>query len=59
MNVGARIQALNKTFPDYDILLSEFTVAALKTEYLLVDLGPVELRGKSEMVRVFGVAGTR
>jgi class 3 adenylate cyclase len=59
MNVGARIQALNKTFPDYDILLSEFTVAALKTEYLLVDLGPVELRGKSEQVRVFGVVGTR
>ncbi len=56
MNVGARIQALNKTFPDYDILLSEFTVAALKNNYALVDLGPVELRGKSEMVRVFGIA---
>jgi len=55
MNVGARIQALNKTFPDHDILLSEFTVNALKAEYKLVDLGPVELRGKSEAVRVFGV----
>jgi len=55
MNVGARIQALNKTFPDYDILLSEFTVNILKAEYKLVDLGPVELRGKSEQVRVFGV----
>ncbi len=56
MNVGARIQALNKTFPDYDILVSEFTVNAVKAEYNLVDLGPVELRGKREMVRVFGIA---
>ncbi len=56
MNVGARVQALNKVFPDHDILLSEFTVNALKAEYKLVDLGPVELRGKSEPVRVFGMA---
>jgi class 3 adenylate cyclase len=59
MNVGARIQALNKTFPDHDILLSEFTVAALKNEYALVDLGPVELRGKRELVRVFGASMLR
>jgi adenylate cyclase len=56
MNVGARIQALNKVFPDYDILLSAFTAAALRADYPLTDLGPVELRGKSERVRVFGIA---
>lgn len=55
MNAGARIQALNKVFPEHDILLSEYTQAALKQNYVLVDLGPVELRGKSEMVRVLGV----
>ena len=54
MNVGARVQALNETFPDHDILLSEFTRAALNNDYALVDFGPVELRGKSALVRVFG-----
>jgi hypothetical protein len=37
-------------------LLSEFTRAALQNDYPLVDLGPVELRGKSELVRIFGLA---
>ncbi|MEK7785184.1 MAG: adenylate/guanylate cyclase domain-containing protein, partial [Chloroflexota bacterium] len=59
MNLGARIQALNKEFPDHDILLSEFTQAALgpgAERYNFVDLGPVEIRGKSLPVRVFGLA---
>jgi class 3 adenylate cyclase len=55
MNAGARIQALTKDFPEHDIILSEYTRAALKADHPLVDLGPVELRGKAEMVRVFGV----
>ena len=60
MNAGARIQALNKTFPDYDILLSEFTQAALGPDagqYGFVDLGPVEIRGKSKAVKVLGLVG--
>ncbi|MEK7325991.1 MAG: adenylate/guanylate cyclase domain-containing protein, partial [Chloroflexota bacterium] len=59
MNLGARIQDLNKEFPDHDILLSEFTQAALgpcAERYNFVDLGPVEIRGKSLPVRVFGLA---
>jgi class 3 adenylate cyclase len=62
MNVGARIQDLNKTFPDYGILLSEFTLAALgpKAEaYALADLGPTEIRGKTQAVRVFGLLGRK
>jgi class 3 adenylate cyclase len=58
MNVGARIQDLNKTFPDYSILLSEFTLAALgpkAEDYGCVDLGEAEIRGKSRLVRVFGL----
>jgi len=58
MNVGARIQDLNKTFPDYGILLSEFTLAALGPkvqDYGCVDLGEAEIRGKSQAVRVYGV----
>jgi len=60
MNLGARIQALTKTFPDQDILLSEFTRAALGdklTAYALVDLGETELRGRSQSVRVLGLVG--
>jgi putative ABC transport system permease protein len=61
MNLGARIQDLNKTFPDYDILLSEFTLAALPgaERYNFADLGPVEIRGKSQPVRVSGLVGTK
>lgn len=60
MNVGARIQGLNKTFPDYDILLSEFTRAALGPTaklYTCTDLGPAEIRGKTQAVRVYGLVG--
>jgi len=55
MNTGARIQALTKNFEGHDVLLSEFTRAALKGEYALVDLGEVEIRGKSKAVRGYGV----
>lgn len=58
MNVGARIEQLNKTFPDRDILLSEFTRAALgdkASAYALADLGEVEVRGKNQLVRVWGL----
>ena len=58
MNLGARIQALNKTFPDYDILASEFTVSALREKaegYQFVDLGETDIRGKKQRIRVFGV----
>jgi class 3 adenylate cyclase len=62
MNVGARIQDLNKTFPDHGILLSEFTLAALgpkAADYELADLGEAEIRGKSRPVRVFGLIGRK
>lgn len=60
MNVGARIQALTKTFSDHDIVLSEFTHAALRDradDYEFVDLGGAELRGKRQPVRVLGLRG--
>ncbi len=60
MNTGARVQALNKQFPDHDILLSEYTRAALGAKemaYEFVDLGEAELRGKTQPVRVFGLTG--
>jgi ABC-type antimicrobial peptide transport system permease subunit/class 3 adenylate cyclase len=62
MNVGARIQGLTKNYPEHDILLSEFTHAALGPNadaYALADLGPVEIRGKTQPVRVYGLVGVR
>ena len=61
-NVGARIQDLNKTFPDYGILLSEFTLTALGPKavgYQFADLGEAEIRGKNRAVRVFGLSGRK
>ena len=62
MNLGARIQGLTKNFPEHDILLSEFTLAALGSKaeaYALADLGPTEIRGKTQAVRVFGLVRSR
>jgi class 3 adenylate cyclase len=59
MNVGARIQGLTKQFAAHDVLLSEFTVAALGPQaghYAPTDLGPVEIRGKQAPVRVYGLS---
>ncbi|MBL8055615.1 MAG: adenylate/guanylate cyclase domain-containing protein, partial [Anaerolineales bacterium] len=56
MNLGARIQALTKTFPEQDLLLSEFTAAALTGPYPLADLGEAEIRGKSRPVRIYGLS---
>jgi class 3 adenylate cyclase len=36
-------------------LLSAFTAAAAKQPYAFVDLGEVDIRGKSQPVRVFGL----
>ena len=47
---------------DVGILLSEFTLAALGScaeDYEFADLGAVEIRGKTQPVRVFGVVGIR
>jgi adenylate cyclase len=59
MNVGARIQGLTKQFAGHGVLLSEFTVAALgerAARYAPDDLGPVEIRGKSAPVRIYGLS---
>jgi class 3 adenylate cyclase len=59
MNLGARIEELNKVYPEHDILLSEFTHSALGDKaqsYAFNDLGPVDIRGKALKVRVLGLA---
>jgi len=58
VNLASRIEALNKEYPDYDILVSGWTYDALgsrRGEFEFSDLGQVQIRGKVEPVRVWAV----
>ncbi|MBN1583538.1 MAG: FtsX-like permease family protein, partial [Anaerolineae bacterium] len=58
VNLASRIEALNKQYPQYDVLISEDTYQALGTrrvEFELVDLGEIQIRGKARPVRVWAV----
>ncbi len=58
VNLSARIQALNKDYPHYDILISDHTYTALaqrKSAFEFVDLGSMSIRGKTQAVKVWGV----
>ncbi len=59
VNLSARVQGLNKEFPEYDILISEYTLEHLQhpDRYIIHNLGPMALKGKSEPVRIFAVEG--
>jgi class 3 adenylate cyclase/CheY-like chemotaxis protein len=58
VNLASRIEALNKRFPEHNILISEHAYEALgkaRGLFKYVDLGPIEIRGKAKPVRVYGV----
>jgi adenylate cyclase len=58
VNVAARIEKLNKDYPEYGIILSADTRAALgdrESHYSWVDLGALEIAGKRQPVRVLAV----
>jgi class 3 adenylate cyclase/cell division protein FtsX len=60
VNLASRIEALNKEYPEYDILISGWTYDALGTrrrEFQFLDLGEIPIRGKVEPVRVWAVVG--
>jgi len=60
VNLASRIEALNKQYPDHDILISGQTYEALghlRQEFEFADLGQVRIRGKAEPVRVWAVIG--
>ena len=62
VNLAARIDGLNKQFPDKDILISEWTYEALgehRDEFKLVNLGCVPIRGKNLPVEIWFVEGKR
>jgi adenylate cyclase len=58
VNLASRIEALNKQYPEHDVLISGQTYEALghrRAEFALADLGEVRIRGKAELVRVWAV----
>jgi adenylate cyclase len=59
VNVASRLEALTKTMPDCDIIVSGSTVAALDNPNLWqwADLGPMEVRGKAAAVHIYRLQG--
>jgi class 3 adenylate cyclase/uncharacterized membrane protein affecting hemolysin expression len=60
VNLAARIDGLNKQFPQHDILISGWTYEALahhQNEFEQIPLGLVPIRGKNEPVEIWAVKG--
>ena len=58
VNLVARIDGLNKQFPEHDILISAWTYEALgeyRNQFELVPLGAVAIRGKMEPLEIWAV----
>jgi len=61
VNLAARIDGLNKQFPEYDILISPWTYEALgghRNKFRMLSLGSVYIRGRHEPVEIWAVQGT-
>lgn len=62
VNLAARIDGLNKQFPEHNILVSEQTRTALGNrlgEFDMLNLGPVSIRGKNDRVEIWAVKGLK
>jgi len=60
VNLAARIDGLNKQFPEHDILISPWTYEALgdhREKFNLISLGSVQIRGRNEPVEIWAVQG--
>lgn len=60
VNLAARIDGLNKQFPEHDILISGWTYEALgehQNKFNLKSLGTIPIRGKNEPVEIWAVEG--
>jgi class 3 adenylate cyclase/CheY-like chemotaxis protein len=58
VNLASRIEALNKDYPQYDILMSEQARDSLDKfadKFEFADLGALDIRGKSDPVRIFAL----
>ncbi len=54
VNLGARLESLCKEYKS-DIIISEFTLALLKSDYPRQELGDVLVKGKHKPVKIFRV----
>ena len=62
VNLAARIDGLNKQFPEHNILISERTREALgqhQEEFEMLPLGPMSIRGKNELVEIWAIKGQK
>ena len=60
VNLAARIDGLNKLFPEHDILISPWTYEALgdhRPKFKMVSLGSVEIRGRHDPMEIWTVLG--
>jgi len=60
VNLAARIDGLNKQFPEHDILISAWTYEALgdcRSEFEMISLGAVPIRGLVEPIEIWAVRG--
>jgi len=56
VNLGSRLESLNKQYGTR-IIISEFTKAQLKRQYVLKPLGDVIVKGKTKPVSIFELIG--
>lgn len=59
VNLSARVEALNKQYPEYDIFITDYTYKALgdrRIVFEFVDLGDIVFKGKTHAVKVWAVA---
>lgn len=62
VNLAARIDGLNKQYPEHDILISGGTVKSLgvrKDEFKIQSLGEIPIRGQHNPVEVLSILGLR
>lgn len=60
VNLAARIDGLNKQFPQHDILISGWTYQALngnREKFKVTSLGTLPIRGKHEPVEILAIEG--
>lgn len=56
VNLGSRLEGINKQYKT-NIIISEFTAAQVKDEFVLRELDQVRVKGKNEPVRIFELLG--
>ena len=59
VNLGARLEALTRQYPQHDLIISQATYERVADLVDVESLGEVTVKGKSQPVKVYGVLGLR